>query len=54
MTMVERTPHRGDEIQLFELTAAEVRHYNRKDNRRRQWSIIKWAAQRFFQILFIL
>lgn len=53
MTMVERTPYHGDEIQLFELTAAEARHYNRKDNRVRRWSIVKWAAWKLFEIVFI-
>ncbi len=52
MKMIERTPHRGDEIQLFELTPDEVRHYNRRDNRTRRRAIVKCALKRIFSILF--
>ncbi len=54
MTMVERTPYHGDEIQLFELSPEEVRQFNRKDNVARQWSIVKWWAWRLFEIVFLI
>lgn len=41
MTLIERTPYKGDEIQLFELTPEEVHYFNDRDNISRRWSIIR-------------
>lgn len=45
--MTERWPHRGDEIQVFDLTPEEVRRQNRKDNRTRRRAIIRCAIKRW-------
>lgn len=51
MKMIERTPYHGDEIQLFELTPEEVRHYNKQDNRARRRAIAKWWTNAIFNFL---
>lgn len=50
MTMIERTPYKGDEIQLFELTPEEVRYFNKRDNRTRRIAIIRCTIRRWFGI----
>lgn len=46
MTMIERTPYKGDEIQLFALTPEEVRYFNKRDNFARRWAIVRgWIKQ---------
>lgn len=51
MNMIERTPHLGDEIQLFELTPEEIERYNRKDRRTRRLAIVKWWANAILELI---
>ena len=51
MNMIERTPHLGDEIQLFELAPEEIEHYNRKDQRARRLAIFKWWANAILDLI---
>lgn len=41
MTMIERWPVRGAEIQVYELTPEEVLRQNRRDNRTRRWATVR-------------
>lgn len=50
MVMTERWPHRGDEIQVYDLTPEEVRRQNRKDNRTRRWAIIRCTIKRWLRL----
>lgn len=50
MTMTERWPHRGDEIQVYDLTPEEVRRQNRKDNRTRRRAIIRCTIKRWLRM----
>lgn len=50
MTMIERVPTHGDEIQLYKLTPEEVKRQNRKDNATRRRAIIKCTLRRMLRI----
>lgn len=47
MTMKERTPYHGYEIQLWHLTPEEAYRQSRKDNRTRRWAIIRCTIRRW-------
>lgn len=51
MKMIERTPHHGNEIQLFELTPEEIDRYSRKDRRTRRRAILRWWASRILNFI---
>lgn len=48
MIILERTPMKGDEIQLIGLAHDEIVRQNRKDNRTRRRAIIRTALRRWF------
>lgn len=48
MTMIERTPYQGDEIQLFELTPEEVRYFDKRDKRTMRRAIIRCTIRWWF------
>ena len=47
MTMIERWPVRGAEIQVYELTPEEVLRQNRRDNRTRRWATVRCMLRRW-------
>lgn len=49
--MIERWPHLGDEIQVWQLqTDKEKARCIRRDNRRRHWAIVKCTVKRWMGI----
>ena len=50
--MTERWPHRGDEIQVYDLTPEEAYRQNRKDNRTRRRAIIRCTIKRWLGVKF--
>lgn len=47
MTMIERTPYHGCEIQLWQLSEAEIVRQNRKDDWMRRRAIIRCTIRRW-------
>lgn len=46
MVLIERWPHRGDEIRVYDLNPEEIRRQNRRDNRMRRWAAIRCLLRR--------
>lgn len=50
MTMIERWPHRGDEIQVFDLTPEEAYRQSLRDHKTSRRAIIWCAIKRWLGI----
>lgn len=50
MTMTERWPHRGDEIQVYDLTPEEAYRQSLRDYKTSRKGIIKCAIKRWLKL----